>query len=133
MQALAGDSTDNVPGAPGIGIKTAAQLITEYGDLETLLKRTTEIKQPKRRESLEQNAELIRISRQLVLLKDDVPVPVDPDSTLIPAMKAGALFCATLRMARSRLCMAGHSPSMRALFPLGAGVASCARDAMPHA
>ena len=80
VQALAGDSTDNVPGAPGIGIKTAAQLITEYGDLETLLKRTGEIKQPKRRESLEQNAELIRISRQLVLLKDDVPVPVDPDS-----------------------------------------------------
>ena len=80
VQALAGDSTDNVPGAPGIGIKTAAQLITEYGDLETLLKRAGEIKQPKRRESLQQNAELIRISRKLVLLRDDVPVPVDPDT-----------------------------------------------------
>src|SRR5471030_2512133 len=78
VQALAGDSTDNVPGAPGIGIKTAAQLITEYGDLETLLKRTAEIKQPKRRESLEQNAELIRISRKLVQLRDDVPTPADP-------------------------------------------------------
>src|SRR5471030_2031287 len=78
VQALAGDSTDNVPGAPGIGIKTAAQLITEYGDLETLLKRSGEIKQPKRRESLEQNAELIRISRKLVQLRDDVPTPADP-------------------------------------------------------
>ncbi|MGQ0581323.1 MAG: DNA polymerase I [Reyranella sp.] len=80
VQALAGDSTDNVPGAPGIGIKTAALLINEYGDLETLLKRAGEIKQPKRRESLEQNADLIRISRKLVLLRDDVPPPADPDS-----------------------------------------------------
>ncbi len=79
VQALAGDSTDNVPGAPGIGVKTAAQLITEYGDLETLLKRTAEIKQPKRRESLEQNAELIRISKQLVTLRDDVPTPAEPE------------------------------------------------------
>ncbi|MFI5034223.1 MAG: 5'-3' exonuclease H3TH domain-containing protein, partial [Reyranellales bacterium] len=78
VQALAGDSTDNVPGAPGIGVKTAAQLINEYGNLEALLSRTGEIKQPKRRESLEQNAELIRISKQLVTLKDDVPAPADP-------------------------------------------------------
>jgi DNA polymerase-1 len=80
VQALAGDSTDNVPGAPGIGVKTAAQLINEYGNLEALLGRTAEIKQPKRRESLEQNAELIRISKQLVTLKDDVPTPADPES-----------------------------------------------------
>jgi DNA polymerase-1 len=80
VQALAGDSTDNVPGAPGIGVKTAAQLINEYGDLETLLKRTAEIKQPKRRESLEQNAELIRISKQLVTLRDDVPTPAEPEN-----------------------------------------------------
>src|SRR5579883_161624 len=80
VQALAGDSTDNVPGAPGIGVKTAAQLINEYGTLEALLDRTAEIKQPKRRESLEQNAELIRISKRLVTLKDDVPAPADPDS-----------------------------------------------------
>src|SRR5215831_1674481 len=80
VQALAGDSIDNVPGVPGIGVKTAAQLINEYGDLETLLSRTGEIKQPKRRESLEQNAELIRISKQLVTLKDDVPTPADPES-----------------------------------------------------
>src|SRR5882757_5494182 len=80
VQALAGDSTDNVPGAPGIGVKTAAQLINEYGDLETLLKRTAEIKQPKRRESLEQNAELIRISKKLVTLRDDVPTPAEPEN-----------------------------------------------------
>ena len=70
IQALAGDSTDNVPGAPGIGVKTAAQLIAEYGDLETLLARAGEIKQPKRREALTdpQNVERIRISKQLVTL-----------------------------------------------------------------
>ncbi|MBS0519408.1 MAG: DNA polymerase I [Proteobacteria bacterium] len=80
VQALAGDSTDNVPGVPGIGVKTAAQLINEYGDLETLLQRAGEIKQPKRREALQTNAELARISRQLVQLRDDVPAPADPDS-----------------------------------------------------
>ena len=80
VQALAGDSTDNVPGAPGIGVKTAAQLINEYGNLETLLARTSEIKQPKRRESLEQNAALIRISKQLVTLRDDVPTPAEPEA-----------------------------------------------------
>ena len=74
VQSLAGDSTDNVPGVPGIGIKTAAELINTYGDLDTLLARAAEIKQPKRRESLLSNAEKARISRQLVLLKDDVPV-----------------------------------------------------------
>ena len=68
VQALAGDSVDNVPGAPGIGIKTAALLINEYGDLDTLLERAGEIKQPKRRESLQNNVDLIRISRQLVQL-----------------------------------------------------------------
>ena len=80
VQALAGDSTDNVPGAPGIGIKTAAQLINEYGSLEALLERTQEIKQPKRRESLQNNAELIRISKQLVTLRDDVPTPAEPEA-----------------------------------------------------
>jgi len=74
VQALAGDSVDNVPGVPGIGVKTAAQLITEYGDLETLLERAGEIKQPKRREKLLENAEMARISLQLVTLDDDAPV-----------------------------------------------------------
>ena len=68
VQALAGDPTDNVPGAPGIGIKTAALLIREFGDVETLLARTAEIKQPKRRAALEDNAEQIRVSKRLVQL-----------------------------------------------------------------
>jgi DNA polymerase-1 len=80
VQALAGDSTDNVPGVPGIGVKTAAQLINEYGDLETLLARAGEIKQPKRREALIANAELARISRKLVELKHDVPTPAEPEA-----------------------------------------------------
>ncbi len=76
VQALAGDSVDNVPGVPGIGVKTAAQLIGEYGDLETLLKRAGEIKQPKRREALMNFAEQARISRKLVELEDHVPLEV---------------------------------------------------------
>src|ERR1700681_2923849 len=68
VQALIGDSTDNVPGVPGIGVKTAAQLIIEYGDLETLLARAGEIKQDKRRQSLIDNAELARLSKKLVTL-----------------------------------------------------------------
>ncbi len=72
VQALAGDSVDNVPGAPGIGLKTAALLINEYGDLDSLLARAGEIKQPKRREALVENADLIRISRQLVSLDPNV-------------------------------------------------------------
>ena len=79
VQALAGDSTDNVPGVPGIGVKTAAQLINEYGDLETLLQRAEEIKQNKRRESLIEHAEMARISQKLVKLDDDAPVPVSLD------------------------------------------------------
>jgi DNA polymerase-1 len=76
VQALAGDSTDNVPGVPGIGVKTAAELINTYGDLETLLKRAGEIKQPKRRESLIEHAEKARISKRLVTLDCDMEVPV---------------------------------------------------------
>ncbi len=74
VQALAGDSVDNVPGAPGIGIKTAALLINEFGDLETLLERAQEIKQPKRRETLIDHAEQIRLSRRLVLLDENTPL-----------------------------------------------------------
>ncbi|SHL11640.1 DNA polymerase I [Bradyrhizobium lablabi] len=108
VQALAGDSTDNVPGVPGIGIKTAAQLIVEYGDLETLLKRAGEIKQPKRREALIENAEKARISRKLVLLDDKVAldVPLDelavhePDARkLIAFLKAMEFSTLTRRVA----------------------------------
>ena len=76
VQSLAGDSTDNVPGVPGIGVKTAAELIGEYGDLDTLLARAGEIKQPKRREKLIEFAEQARISRELVTLKQDVPTEI---------------------------------------------------------
>ncbi|WP_341232660.1 DNA polymerase I [uncultured Sulfitobacter sp.] len=74
VQALAGDSVDNVPGAPGIGIKTAALLINEYGDLDALLKRAEEIKQPKRRQTLIDHADQIRLSRKLVLLDENTPL-----------------------------------------------------------
>ena len=76
VQALIGDSTDNVPGVPGIGVKTAAQLIGEYGDLETLLKRAPEIKQDKRRQALIENADKARLSKKLVTLDDHVKLDV---------------------------------------------------------
>jgi len=75
VQALAGDATDNVPGVPGIGIKTAAELINAFGDLDTLLARAGEIKQPKRRENLIAFADQARLSRQLVELEENAPVP----------------------------------------------------------
>lgn len=80
IQSLAGDSTDNVPGVPGIGVKTAAQLIAEFGDLDSLLARAGEIKQQKRRENLIDFADQARISRELVRLKSDVPVTENLDS-----------------------------------------------------
>ena len=75
VQALCGDSIDNVPGVPGIGVKTAAELINTYGDLETLLERATEIKQPKRREALIEHAADARLSRELVKLDAHAPLP----------------------------------------------------------
>ena len=108
VQALAGDSIDNVPGVPGIGVKTGAQLITEYGDLETLLSRASEIKQPKRRESLIAFADQARLSRRLVELKCDVPVdtPLEdfgvavPDAkTLVGFLKAMEFTTLTRRIA----------------------------------
>ncbi|OZA12952.1 MAG: DNA polymerase I [Rhodobacterales bacterium 17-64-5] len=92
VQSLAGDSVDNVPGAPGIGLKTAALLIQEYGDLDTLLARAGEIKQPKRREALIDNAEQIRISRALVTLDCDTPLDVTLDDLEIRLPDAGAVM-----------------------------------------
>jgi DNA polymerase I len=80
VQALAGDATDNVPGVPGIGVKTAASLLAEYGDLETLLARAGEIKQPKRRELLQTHAEMARISLRLVTLDENAPLPCPIES-----------------------------------------------------
>jgi DNA polymerase-1 len=108
VQALIGDSTDNVPGVPGIGVKTAAQLIGEYGDLETLLKRATEIKQDKRRQALIDNAEAARMSKKLVTLDDRVPLDVpienlgvrEPDyKELITFLKAMGFKTLTQRVA----------------------------------
>lgn len=92
VQALAGDAVDNVPGAPGIGIKTAALLIQEYGDLETLLERAGEIKQPKRRQTLIEHADQIRISKRLVQLDCDTPLDVTLESLEVKAPDAERLL-----------------------------------------
>ncbi len=91
VQALAGDTSDNIPGAPGIGVKTAAQLICEYGTLENLLNHAGEIKQPKRRETLQQFVDQIRISKKLVTLDDNVPLPQPLDSLVVDAHHADKL------------------------------------------
>lgn len=98
VQALAGDSVDNVPGAPGIGIKTAALLINEYGDLETLLKRAGEIKQEKRRQSLIENADLIRISKRLVTLDANTPMPGSLDDLEVRLPEPDAILEFLTRM-----------------------------------
>ena len=102
VQALAGDSTDNVPGAPGIGLKTAAQLITEYGDLETLLQRASEIKQPKRREALTdpESVKRIRISKELVTLDRNVPVETPLEALATPQLDGKRLvaFCKAMEL-----------------------------------
>ncbi|MBT8409546.1 MAG: DNA polymerase I [Alphaproteobacteria bacterium] len=92
VQALAGDSVDNVPGAPGIGIKTAALLINEFGDLDTLLERAEEIPQPKRRQTLIDNAEQIRLSRDLVRLDTDMKLDYELDSLEVKEPDADALL-----------------------------------------
>ena len=83
LQSLTGDSTDNIPGIPGIGPKTAALLLEEYGDLDTLLARAGEIKQNKRRENIIAYADQTKIARQLVTLRTDVPVEVDLDAFVL--------------------------------------------------
>jgi DNA polymerase-1 len=116
LQALTGDSTDNVPGIPGIGPKTAAQLLEEFGDLETLLARAGEIKQVKRRENIVANAELARVSRQLVELRTDVPLDMkleelvlEPQNgpKLIAFLKAMEFTTLTRRVAEVCDCDAG--------------------------
>jgi DNA polymerase-1 len=92
VQALAGDSVDNVPGVPGIGVKTAAQLITEYGDLDGLLERAGEIKQPKRREKLIEFADQARVSRDLVTLAQDAPLKVSPEHLAVQEPAAASLL-----------------------------------------
>ncbi|WP_108461089.1 DNA polymerase I [Devosia naphthalenivorans] len=108
VQALCGDSVDNVPGVPGIGVKTAAELINTYGTIENLLEHVDEIKQNARREKLRENAELARISKRLVTLSQDVPVELDLDGlarqpmdpkNLFPFLKAMEFNTITKRLA----------------------------------
>ena len=115
VQALCGDSVDNVPGAPGIGVKTAALLINEYGDLDTLLARAGEVKQDKRRQTLIDFADQIRLSRELVRLDCDTPLPEpvealgakDPD----PEALGGFLALMEFSTLARRIGAAGHMPS----------------------
>ncbi|MEC4673100.1 MAG: DNA polymerase I [Nitrospirota bacterium] len=116
VQALAGDSVDNVPGVPGIGIKTAAQLIDQFGDLDTLLARASEIKQNKRRESLIEHAEKARISRELVRLRCDVPVEKSfealewqkPDADTLIQFLTEQGFRSLIAKIQSRMAAAGE-------------------------
>ena len=117
VQALAGDSSDNVPGVAGIGVKTAAALINEYGDLDTVLARAGEIKQPKRRQALIEQAGKARISRDLVTLRDDVPVTETIDSFAVREPEADVLlaflkeqaFKSLLGKMESRLAQIGRA------------------------
>jgi DNA polymerase-1 len=137
VQALSGDPTDNVPGAPGIGIKTAAQLIAEYGTVETLLERAGEIRQPKRRETLINFADQVRVSKQLVQLKEDVPVvlPVeelavqDPDPKVLIGFLEEMEFRTITRRVREQMELEGaiDAPAPEAQpFDMSAYV--CVRD-----
>ena len=117
VQALCGDSVDNVPGVPGIGVKTAAELINTYGDLENLLEHAPEIKQPKRRESLIEHAAKARLSRELVKLDDHAPLPcplselavqqIDPN-VLLPWLREMEFRTLGTRMAQR---LAGAAPA----------------------
>ncbi len=132
VQSLAGDSTDNVPGVPGIGVKTAALLLDEYGDLDTLLERAGEIKQNKRRENLIEFADLARVSRELVRLKDDVETDhkiedfalKDPDpATVVEFLKAMEFRTLTQRV-KSRFVAEGlmEESATTAAAPIAAPV-----------
>ena len=103
VQSLAGDSSDNIPGVPGIGIKTAAELINKYKNLETLLKKAEEIPQKKRKQTLVENKESALISKKLVTLKDDVPVKDKIEDFLIKEIKKDKLYTFLREMEFNRL------------------------------
>lgn len=130
VQSLAGDSADNVPGVPGIGVKTAAQLIEEYGDLDTLLARAGEIKQPKRRQTLLENADAARISRQLVTLRADVPVTQTLDSFVkrLPEVETLMAFLQTMEFRRLLATVKGRH-QVAISEPMQAGTALDAEKA----
>ncbi len=103
VQSLAGDSSDNIPGVPGIGVKTAAELINKYKNLDTLLKKASEIKQNKRRETLIANKDKALLSKQLVILKDDVPIKNKPNEFLIKKINKDKLYNFLREMEFNRL------------------------------
>ena len=103
VQSLAGDSSDNIPGVPGIGIKIAAELINKYKNLDTLLQKASEIPQNKRRETLLANKEKALLSRKLVTLKKDVPIKDDPSDFIIKDVKKDILYDFLREMEFNRL------------------------------
>jgi DNA polymerase-1 len=135
VQALCGDATDNVPGVPGIGIKTAALLINEYGDLDGVLERAGEIKQPKRRQNLIEHADLARVSRQLVTLKVDVPLELSVDELRLRAPDGEVLLDFMAEMGLKRLAerIAQRLGSDGAAVPAMAAALDPAADAEPGA
>jgi DNA polymerase-1 len=139
VQSLAGDSVDNIPGVPGIGVKTAALLLGEYGDLETLLERAGEIKQKGRREKLLEHADSARISKKLVTLKDDVDVEVELEELGVTDPDVDVLFDFLEEMgfrtltARVREALgAGESDGLRADDTKAMNVAPAVRDTYPN-
>jgi DNA polymerase-1 len=139
VQSLAGDSVDNIPGAPGIGIKTAALLINEYGDLDTLLARAEEIKQPKRREALIEFAAQIRLSRQLVSLDDQVPLEItlddlevkDPEPETLMQFLAAMEFRSLTKRVADHLGVEAPEMQTSAAAPAPAGGAAPATPEFP--
>ena len=103
VQSLAGDSSDNVPGVPGIGVKTAAELINKYGNLEKLLEKADEIKQNKRRETILENKEKAIISKKLVTLKKDVPIKEKLENFILKEIDKDKLFNFLREMEFNRL------------------------------
>jgi len=103
VQSLAGDSSDNVPGVPGIGVKTASELINKYKTLDELLKHASEIPQNKRRETLLENKDKALLSKKLVTLKDDVPIIDDPNSFIMKEVKKDNLYSFLREMEFNRL------------------------------
>ena len=145
VQALCGDSVDNVPGAPGIGVKTASALITEYGDLDTLLARAGEIKQEKRRQTLIEFADQIRLSRQLVQLDCDTPLPSpiddlgveEPDAEILSEFLAQMEFRTLARRVEEARggqapaatpTPAGRAPATPQHGPIDVNAYQCVRD-----
>ena len=131
VQSLAGDSTDNVPGVPGIGIKTAAELITQFGDLDALLAGAETIKQPKRRQNLIEFAEQARISRQLVTLANDVDVPLSVEALKTPVRDEARLVSfVTEQGFKSLMAMLGASAP--AASPSSADTSASSQQSVPE-